>query len=106
VPNSIATRDILHREIVAGQRIQLDATGSTDPDNDTLNYRWWQYVEAGSPDCLVNLANANSVIASFQASDVVEPMSVHIILSVSDEGQPPLTSYRRIIVSIKPSTID
>ncbi|MCP4782693.1 MAG: DUF1593 domain-containing protein [Fuerstiella sp.] len=100
------TRDILYREVVAGQWIQLDATGSRDPDNDTLNYRWWQYVEAGSPDCMVSIANVNSAIASFQAPDVVEPRSVHVVLSVSDEGQPPLTSYRRVIVSIKASAMN
>jgi hypothetical protein len=99
------TRKVLHREVVAGNRIQFDAAGSSDPDNDGFNYRWWQYTEAGSPDCAVELENADSIRASFQSPHVTERRSVHVVLTVSDEGQPPLTSYRRVIVSIKPSPL-
>jgi hypothetical protein len=99
------TRKVLHREVVAGNRIQFDAAGSSDPDNDGFNYRWWQYTEAGSPDCAVELENPDSVRASFQSPHVTERRSVHVVLTVSDEGQPPLTSYRRVIVSIKPSPL-
>ena len=33
-----------------GEQISLSAEGTTDPDGDTLSYRWWQYHEADSAD--------------------------------------------------------
>ena len=96
------TQDVLHREVASGQRIHFNAIASRDPDGDTLNYRWWQYTEVGSPECVVHLVDDLSVSASFCAPVVTRARSVHIVLSVSDDGRPPLTSHRRIVVSVRP----
>ncbi len=46
--------------------VSLDASGSTDPQGDTLNYNWVQV--SGSPS--VSLENDNTAVASFTSPDV------------------------------------
>ncbi|MGD9171720.1 MAG: hypothetical protein PVI97_16985, partial [Candidatus Thiodiazotropha sp.] len=86
--------------VSAGETITLDASTTVDPDGDNLTYSWWQYHEADSAEAEVTIANNTS---SNGASFVVpnEPgKQVHIILEVSDDGNPPLKGYQRIIFDI------
>jgi hypothetical protein len=85
-----------------GDKVSLSAAGTTDPDDDALTYRWWQYHEADSAESQVAIANANADAS--QASFVVpnEPgKQVHIILEVTDNGTPRLVRYQRVICNIK-----
>lgn len=96
-----------------GERVQLSAKGTSDPDGDALSYRWFYYNEAGSfPASSARSGEAVS-IQSFdqpEASFVVPNGRVmppgtgtmHIILAVTDHGSPRLTRYQRVIVDIKP----
>lgn len=84
----------------AGQTVKLSARGTKDPDGDKLTYRWWQYKEPGSYKGTVNIRDANKRQASFEVSnDAGEGQTLHIICEVTDTGTPPLTRYRRVIVT-------
>ena len=80
--------------------MKLSAAGSRDPDGDALSYRWWAYHEASHcPRAAVELRGADRAEAT-----VVVPantLHLHVILEVSDDGEPPLTSYRRVVVSTR-----
>ena len=52
------------RTVNVGEQVQLDGSGSYDPDNDVLFYNWFQ---TGGP--AVNLANANSAFPTFIAAE-------------------------------------
>jgi hypothetical protein len=99
------------------QIIKLDAGGSKDPDGQPLHYKWWVYQEAG----LTGTHGAEVTISNSAAQqaqvDVKSPCRqpwlpgiipcrgegvAHIILEVTDEGSPRLTSYRRIILHVRP----
>lgn len=83
-----------------GTTLKLSAAGSTDPDGNTLSYRWWQYHEADSAEGRVTISNARAQQASFVVPN--EPgKQVHIILEVTDNGEPPLVGYQRVICNIK-----
>jgi hypothetical protein len=93
----------------AGTQVTLDATGSHDPDHDRIAYRWWQYPEPSVPpfDRVrappdLKIEGESSIRASFVAPAVTQRTLFHVILEAHDDGTPPLTSYRRVIVMVEP----
>lgn len=94
-----------------GDRINLGATGSSDPDGDALSYNWFCYTEAGSFPISsartgqpIFIQNSDQQEAWFEVpgSRVMPPGTgtIHIILAVSDHGSPRLTRYKRMIVNV------
>ncbi len=95
-----------------GQRIELSAEGTRDPDGDKLDYHWFYYGEAGSFPLAaghtgqpLRIENANQPLASFTVpvDGVLAPGlgEMHLILAVTDHGAPRLTRYRRVIVEVR-----
>jgi Protein of unknown function (DUF1593) len=100
-----------------GQRIELDASQSKDPDGQKLHYSWYHYVEAGLADgnlASITIENADTAKATVTATATCSPLwlpirktcppepgTAHIILAVTDNGTPSLTSYRRIILTVR-----
>ena len=82
-----------------GQRIELDATGSSDIDKgDTLSYEWKFYPEFGTYPRQVDIENASNITASLIVPDDALGTVLHVILNVTDSGSPPLTRYKRLVV--------
>lgn len=82
----------------AGKKIRLDASKSFDPDNDQLSFKWWVLPEAGTYGREITIPdNKSSKIKIKIPSDAIGK-SIHVICEVKDNGNPGLTSYRRIIV--------
>lgn len=90
----------------AGDTVKLSAENSYDPDDDSLNFSWTVYREAGDFDGEISMTGAKRANMSFTAPEVYETQTVHIILSVTDNGSPSLTRYKRIIVHINPVETD
>jgi len=90
----------LNRTVKAGRKVALSAEGSSDPDGDKLTYRWWRYDDVDTATSKIDIAGATSQSgASFVVPD--EPgKTVHVIVDVTDDGDPPLTRYQRIIFTI------
>jgi len=89
-------------EVCSGKRISLSAKGSSDPDNDQLQFNWMYYKEAGTYDGKISIENENRLNASFTAPEVQQKETIHIILSVTDNGNPSLTRYQRVIITVIP----
>lgn len=105
--NGIGGTDALSVTVPAGSTFTLDGA-ATDPDGDSVTYRWWQYKEAGtrlengkavtSPE--IDVLTPNQAKAQFKATESGE---AHLILEVTDNGKGfPMTSYRRVIVIVTP----
>lgn len=89
--------------VTPGQQVILDASGSTDPDGDNLNFNWIHYREAGTLNAYwLEITDQKPSQASFTAPDVTESKSAHFIVEVTDDGNPALTRYQRVIVNIIP----
>lgn len=107
VLNGVAGTEFVELSAQAESSVRLRADGSRDPDGDGLTYRWWQYAEPsavpGQPTPSVAIEGADTATAQFIAPVVVAPTVVHVILELTDSGSPPLTSYRRALVTVLPN---
>ena len=94
-----------------GQRVDLSAEGSTDPDSDALSYQWFCYAEAGTLGISsarsgqpLEIRDSDLAKAWFivPTSRVMPPGTgtLHIILAVTDHGTPRLTRYQGVIVNV------
>jgi len=88
-------------DAMPGHTIDLDATGSTDPDNHSLSYQWWVYKDIGTYGKDVEIENATSQKATMTIPSDAIDKTIHIILEVTDNGEPPLKGYRRAIINVK-----
>lgn len=95
-----------------GERVELSAEGSSDPDGDALSYQWFYYNEAGTFPLSsarsgqpLEIRNADQPKGWFAVptSRVMPPGTgeMHIILAVTDHGTPRLTRYQRVIVEVQ-----
>lgn len=94
-----------------GQRIDLSAALSSDPDGDTLSYKWFYYGEAGS--FVVSAARTGDPIKiedgdkakawfTVPTSRVFRLGTLHVVVAVTDNGTPALTRYKRVIIDVTP----
>ncbi|KAJ9668654.1 hypothetical protein H2201_001296 [Coniosporium apollinis] len=111
----------LHIEQEAGSTIVLDASSTYDPDeDDKLTFNWFHYREPSATQWWVEAEVAELGIKRLDSEGrkvevqlpgpekcAVELMSrkavprgqlLHLILEVKDNGTPPLTSYRRVLI--------
>ena len=87
----------------SGEGFMLNASQSTDPDGDNLSYLWFNYPEAGSCKKLIKIASAeNAHSVWIVAPQVEKEETAHFILRVTDKGEPQLSRYKRVIVTIMP----
>jgi len=85
----------------AGEKIILSGA-ATDPDGNSLTYRWWQYFEVDTYAGKVALKDSSSRKTSFiLPADARPGDTVHFILEVKDSGTPALTRYRRVIITVQ-----
>lgn len=94
------TNQVLEFTVKENAKIILDAGKSTDADGGKLHYRWQFYKEPGSYQHPVSVLSNDSSIAEIIIPADVAGKTITIILGVTDEGEPALTSYRRVVFHV------
>ena len=104
----------LEMDVRVGQTITLDASRSSDPDGQAIHFHWFHYAEAGLEDgnlAALTLTGADTPMLTIRADAACRPLWLplipckgdgvaHVILAVTDEGSPKLTSYRRVVLHV------
>jgi hypothetical protein len=102
VANGVTGKGVVTINAVAGQAVALSAAGTSDPDGNQLQFQWIAYNEAGYRPILqqnptATVSGATNLSATVTASAAG---TFHVILAVTDNGTPNLTSYRRVILNV------
>jgi hypothetical protein len=118
IVNGVPGTAPLYVDAEVAKAVVLDANGSSDPDGHRLSFRWFHYAEAGFVPgqslARVALSGTNAPITTVTVAEACRPAwqpsktpcprsTAHIILEVTDNGTPALTSYRRVILSVAPT---
>lgn len=82
----------------AGTALTLSLAGTSDPDGDALTYGWRDYPEAGTYGGAGFEASADAV--RFDIPSDAAGTQIHLVVTVTDDGSPPLTRYRRVVVDV------
>ncbi|SPO03171.1 uncharacterized protein DNG_05853 [Cephalotrichum gorgonifer] len=118
--NGVLGSEPVYVSAEAGTTIKLDASGTYDPDGDSLTFKWWHYREPSASQWLVFLEVEEVKIEKQDTEgrivnitlpgpekccvDLLSRQAVatgqvlHVILEVTDSGTPNLTSYRRVVI--------
>jgi hypothetical protein len=96
-----ASEKILEIPVGEGETITLNTIGTSDPDGDSLSYSWWIYPEAGTAQQCPEMwpVDQPDVAVEIPAGEAGREM--HLVLEVTDDGEPALTSFRRVIFRIE-----
>jgi hypothetical protein len=99
VINGVDGNGVIYLMPAIGADLKLDAAGTNDPDDDHLNYVWFIYPEAGTYPGTVHIEGAASSTTTVHIPTDAAGKEIHVILAVTDSGRPPLTRYRRVVIS-------
>jgi hypothetical protein len=83
-----------------GETVKLTAAGSSDPDGDRLSFHWFVYPEAGTYGRDVPLSDATAETTALTTPADAVGKTLHVVLEVTDNGEPALTRYRRAVVHV------
>ncbi len=99
--NGDTTNAIIKVYAKPGDKLNFDASASSDPDNDELDFSWWHYLEAGQNpwEKPLTLVNSDKPSVSITVPEGSLGKEMHIILEVTDRSPiAPLTDYRRVVI--------
>jgi hypothetical protein len=90
------------RTVAVHRTLELDASETSDPDGDPLQFSWSVYPldQDLSRGIAIEGADSSSVKIHLSSNDLSGRL-VPILLTVSDQGQPSLTRYGRVLVRVR-----
>jgi hypothetical protein len=63
--------------------------------------KWWRWKDVDTYPGEVTLSDPTSLAASMLVpSDAVAGQTIQLVLEATDDGAPPLTRYRRVVVTV------
>ncbi len=93
-----AGTEVLHRTLNSNGVTTIDASASWDSDGHELSYHWWVYRDPGTFTSELVLQEPKSSRVTMHAPTGFQGKEAHLVLEVTDNGMPALTSYRRVVL--------
>jgi len=88
------------RSVKPGGSIELDASESTDPDGDALRFQWSIHPLGPEIAGLAAIHDGETPKPRIELAEGSAGKSIPILLSVTDGEAPPLTRYKRVIITV------
>lgn len=101
IVNGMKGLDFIYVKAKAGETMEIDASQTFDPENDTMAFRWWAMPESGTYKEDVEVKDADKAKCQITLPTEAQGKQIHLICEVTDNGTPALTSYRRIIIEVE-----
>jgi hypothetical protein len=101
VLNGVRGTEILRLRAKAGTQLTLDATTTSDPDGQRLRFEWFPYPEAGTYRGQIQIEKAETAIATVRVPQDAGGTTFHVMVAATDDGEPPLTRYRRAVIEAR-----
>lgn len=94
---------VIHQQARSGEAVRVHSGQWQDPDRHKLSYHWQTLTQEHSYAGPLEITPvAEGASAHFIAPEVLRPRNIHLLLTVKDNGQPRLTAYKRIHVTVQP----
>lgn len=87
-------------KVKPGNKITLTAA-ATDPDGNKVNFKFWQYAEAGTSPEKATITQEGTKARVQLPAAAKSGDTIHIIVEGKDDGLPALTRYQRVILNIE-----
>ena len=100
IVNGDSSLQCIYKKAIAGNSLIFDASDSKDPDGNQLDYRWSVYDEPGTYKGMVMVEKSSASKCTVRVPLDAAGKTIHLILEVADKGSPPLTVYRRVVISV------
>lgn len=78
-----------------GEIITLDATGSADPDGNSISFEWFVYPDTGFEPFI---SPTKEAMVQLRVPGLKKDDCIPVVLRVRDNGTPQLVSYKRILI--------
>jgi len=88
------------RKLVSGESTVIDLCSSFDPDGNSLRINAFLYQEPGTPGVNPLLHLKENLKIECEVPSNSPTGEAHLIVSLVDDGEPTLTSYRRYIIKV------
>lgn len=99
-PPVVRIRGERDRAAAVGAEVVLDAGESSDPDGDGLVFAWTIY-PADDARGIPEIDGRTDAVARLRVPAGWSGRTIPVLLSVTDDGAPPLTRYGRVIVEVE-----
>ncbi len=95
-------KEVVEKKVKAGEKVYLKAGAWKDADSHALSFHWQVLQEEGNAPAGLKIADGSTASAYFVAPPTAHPQTVHVLLTVADDGKPSLCGYQRYIFTVEP----
>jgi hypothetical protein len=99
--NGDSSKAVMRVRATAGSMVMLSAEGTSDADGNPVTVRWYIYPEAGTLAAGASLSATEGLVTRVSLPPGATG-ALHVVLDAKDNGNPPLSAYRRAIIDVAP----